>query len=89
MRMVQIGFAVVVGLVYIGIRMFSPEMGSMAVWGLRLGVLVLIGAFFAVTNVLSGRTFDTSPLEEGEMPSLNLTGTPGSDADPGGNIPRS
>ena len=83
MRIVQIGFAMVIGLMYIGVRMASPEMGSMAVWGLRIGVLLLITGFFAVTNVLSGRASDASPLQEEEVPSLNLAGRAPREAEPG------
>jgi xanthosine utilization system XapX-like protein len=81
-RIVQIGFAMVIGLVYIGVKMANPEMGSMAVWGLRLGVLVLLSGFFVLTNLLSGRAADASPLQEEEVPSLNLAGRAPREAEP-------
>lgn len=73
MRVLQIAFAMVVGAVYIAVTGSYPEMGALPMWGLRIGVLLLIGVFFSVTNILSGRAPDASPLNDDEVPSLNLS----------------
>lgn len=81
MRAIQIGFVMVVGVAYVAVRIANPEMGLLATWSLRIGLLLLIGAVFVVTNIASGRAADASPLEAEEMPSLNLTARQ-HDADP-------
>ncbi len=71
MKALQIGFALVVGVVYIFLSMANPGLK----WPLRLGALVLISLFFILTNVLRGRPAleSNNPLEPDEIPSLNLT----------------
>lgn len=70
MKGLQLGFALVVGVVYVLFSVGRPDLR----WPLRIGVLVLIAAFFIVTNLLRGRPAleSNNPLEADEAPSLNL-----------------
>jgi hypothetical protein len=71
MKGLQLGFALVVGVVYVLFSVGRPDLR----WPLRIGVLVLIAAFFIVTNLLRGRPAleSNNPLEADEAPSLNLS----------------